>query len=103
MAGGWDEDRQSAEAATQIGQKEREGKRERDIFGRRRAENYWGENESHAAAAERGRQGRIAIVGRENEFPPGLISGTEKERETERGMAVQGEGRERDSFVLCAP
>ena len=31
----WDRDRQSGEAATQIGQ--------RDIFGRRRAENYWGE------------------------------------------------------------
>ena len=74
MAGGWDEDRQSAEAATQIGQTEREG----DIFGRRRAENYWGENESHAAARRETRENCNSL---ENEFPPGLISGTETERE----------------------
>ena len=65
--GGWEGDRQSAEAATQIGQ--------RDIFGleigRRRAENYWGENESRELKGEEVEQRK----GRgENEFPPGLIS-----------------------------
>ena len=63
--GGWEGDRQSAEAATQIGQ--------RDIFGRRRAENYWGENESRRRGGEKGRIG-IEGGGEENEFPLGLIS-----------------------------
>ena len=45
--------------------------REGDIFGRRRAENYWGENESRELKGEEVEQRK----GRgENEFPLGLIS-----------------------------
>ena len=54
----WDRDRQSGEAATQIGQ--------RDIFGRRRAENYWGENESRRRGGEKGRIGIEGEEGRMN-------------------------------------
>ena len=74
MVGGWDRDRQSAEAATQIGQ--------RDIFGleigRRRAENYWGENESRELKGEEVEQRK----GRGGERIP---TGVNLRTETERG------------------
>ena len=66
----WDRDRQSGEAATQIGQ--------RDIFGRRRAENYWGENESRELKGEEVEQRK----GRGGERIP---TGVNLRTETERG------------------
>lgn len=63
--------------------------REGDIFGRRRAENYWGENESHAAARRETRENCNSL---ENEFPPGLISATERETEREVCSASEVKG-----------
>ena len=78
VAGGWDEDRQSAEAATQIGQRERERQKERGIFLDAEGPKIIGEKMNRTPPR---RETGENCNGRKNEFPPGLISGTETERE----------------------
>ena len=86
MAGGWDEDRQSAEAATQIGQRERGG-----IFLDAEGPKIIGEKMNRTPPPRR-ETGEKNCNRRENEFPPGLISGTEKETEREVCSASEVKG-----------
>ena len=75
MADGWDEDRQSAEAATQI------GRREKGIFLDAEGPKIIGEKMNRTPPPRRETGEKNCNTSRENEFPPGLISGTETERE----------------------